>query len=227
MSIALKEYPNKISLGVNMHIPSNNLNTYLSNINQTESKSGLKEIVDRDNVETIRLNSEDNIQLSGLGINLGNLFEGKDNFQQQAGIPKQLTESEKKQETEIHNKIDSIFNKYMKEPSKEDQKTLEETFKKIDEIFADGKVTPEENKQLNALSRKMEETSSGGEINFDKISDEDKKELDKQFAALDKLYGFDKLEKKELNSLNEILKSLDDILAKLDKELNESSATYG
>ncbi|WP_394388302.1 hypothetical protein [Shewanella woodyi] len=180
-----------------MHIPSNNLNTYLANISQPESKSGLREIAERDDIETIRLNSEDSIQLSGLGINLGNLFEGKNNFQQQAGIPKQLTESEKKQETEIHNKIDSIFNKYMKEPNKDEQKTLEETFKKIDEIFADGKVTPEENKQLNALSRKMEETSSG-EINLDKMSDEDKKELDKQFAALDKLYSIDKLEKKRL-----------------------------
>ncbi|WP_065187964.1 hypothetical protein [Shewanella woodyi] len=209
-----------------MHIPSNNLNTYLANISQPESKSGLREIAERDDIETIRLNSEDSIQLSGLGINLGNLFEGKNNFQQQTGIPKQLTESEKKQETEIHNKIDSIFNKYMKEPNKDEQKTLEETFKKIDEIFADGKVTPEENKQLNALSRKMEETSSG-EINLDKMSDKDKKELDKQFAALDKLYSIDKLEQKEINSLNELLKSLDDILAKLDKELNESQTTYG
>lgn len=204
---------------------SNNQAAYIHSLEQSSSNIQIKEKQNVNDIETLILNQDDSIQISGIGMSLGALAEGRELFQMQSGIPKALTEEEQQQESEIHKKIDDIMSKYFKPPSEDEQKELADIFSKIDAIFADGEVTADESKQLNALTRKLDESHSGG-VDLESMSEEDKKALDELFASLDKLYGFDQLKKEDVDSINNTMKMIDELLAKLEKQIDESQNSY-
>ncbi len=159
-----------------------------------------------------RLSAEDQKRVDTLNKELDNIF----------GTPKEnLTDAEKKKESELTDAIDKILQKTEPEPlTKVQEKQLDSILEEIDKLFEDSQLTFDEEKKLTELESRLDKLFTPKVL-----SDADQKELDKLFDALDDLYGIKKLSEAEIARTEEIYAELDEIYAKANTAEHESFDT--
>ncbi len=127
------------------------------------------------------------------------------------GVPKSLSAEEKAQEKNLIEQINKLLGVSDQKPfSEETERKLETLYNKIDEIFADGKVTKEEGTKLIALEKRIDEIL-GSNKSPNELSQADQKKLDELFAKLDSLYGVKEPSKDDLVRAENIFAELEAI----------------
>lgn len=132
------------------------------------------------------LSQEQEKKLESLFSELDKIY-GVDNEDLMAGLYQGLGLSKADQEKadKLNNEIDKLLG--MDKPfSKEDQKAADKLFEQMDKIFADEKVTKDEEKQLTKLDEQLDTILKKYEKPLTKA---DEQKLDELFGQLDKLYG--------------------------------------
>jgi len=149
-------------------------------------------------------------QLDGLFNQIDKLFESADG--------KPLTQAQEKQLKSLEEKIDSIFTQHEEQSlfgglSKEDASKVKDLFNQIDKLFegaGDKPLTREQEKQLEALSNKVEKflNPEQNELSQLNLSDKAAKQLEKLFEQIDTL--FERNQDKPLNEVqNKQLRALE------------------
>jgi len=136
------------------------------------------------------------------------------------GAPKELSDSEKKQEQKIIAEIEKMLGSGEGSGIPEAaRKRMDGIYQQIDKIFEDDKITEDEEHQLSALSKrldKMFETYQPPEL-----TDADQKKLDELDASMAKLYGFKEPTKDELLKVEKILDELDGLYSQFENETDQ------
>lgn len=114
------------------------------------------------------------------------------------GTNKMLTQAQEEEIDNINKEIDSILG--IKPLSKEQKASSDKIMQSIDNIFKDGQVTTDEEKQLKVLDDKMSKLHGFDENK--QLSPADEKKLDSLFAKLDNILGLPMLSKGDLLSID-------------------------
>lgn len=127
------------------------------------------------------------------------------------GVPKdRLTGNEKTREAELVGAIDKILQKTEPQPfTQAQERQFDRIQEQIDQIFADGQVTAEEEQKLQSFDARLEElfqTQTPAEL-----SQQEQQQLDGFYRQLDELYGLKQPSQEQLIRAEEIFTELDSI----------------
>lgn len=142
-----------------------------------------------------------------------------------------LSEADEKRVNEINSEIDKILGTEEIKFSKADEKSAGKLYQQIDSIFADNKVTKEEEKQLAKIDRSLADIYE----KYDKpLTKEQEQKLEGLFAELDNIFGIEEdLYEDSLDGLFQELglskadqEKADELNAQIDKVLGTDSIKF-